>query len=165
MKTNKIIKIENVFTNKERKKLLKDCYPLLIDGKELGLFYNKDVYPGKQTHPTLHLHPGFSWAHDHILRLVEEKIGLNFEIQKSWILCIKGKIEDTHWHTHTSDYSCVYYMRTTPPFGNGTFFKHGFVEAPENSIICFPSDLKHTAPASPFRFERYTLAINLNIIR
>ena len=33
-----IIKIENVFTNEERKKLIKDCNPLLVDGKELGIF-------------------------------------------------------------------------------------------------------------------------------
>ena len=157
-----IIKIENVFTNEERKKLIKDCNPLLVDGKELGIFYNKKVYPGKQTHPTLHLHPNFTWAHNHILNLIQEKTKLNLEVIKSWILCTRGKATDQLWHKHNADYACVYYMRVVTPYDTGTFFRNGFFPAKQNSLILFPAHLEHSAPASYFRFKRYTMALNLN---
>ena len=70
------------------------------------------------------------------------------------------------WHSHyTNDnvsFASVYYLQTLPFFSNGTLFEDRFVRAPQNSMIIFPAHLVHTAPTSPFRFDRYTLSLNLN---
>ena len=43
--------IKNVLTNKERKKLIEDAKPYLIDGEDLDRLMNENGYsfPGKQT--------------------------------------------------------------------------------------------------------------------
>ena len=70
--------------------------------------------------------------------------------------------EDIFYHQHTSDYSCVYYIKTLPYFNSGTLFKdYGFVRAKQNSLILFPSHLYHSTPGSIFRFKRYTMAFDL----
>ena len=48
--------IKNVLKKNERKQLIKDCQPFLIDGKELSKRFSKGKYPGKQTLDNLHRH-------------------------------------------------------------------------------------------------------------
>ena len=153
----KIHQIEDVFSNKKRKKLIKDCQPLL---KDLG-----EGYPGRQTYGDLYLHPDFISPINHILKIILKKTKLDLVIDnKVWINWTNGKNKDFSWHDHPSDYALVYYMKIPLPFfSNGTLFEDGFVRAPQNSMIIFPAHLLHTAPTSPFRFDRYTMAINLNI--
>jgi len=148
--------IKNVFTNKQRRKLIKDCQPLIVD---LGW-----QFPGRQTYPTLHLHPDFTSSMNDILGIVYKEIGLSLVISKSWVNWTNGEKEQINWHTHPSQYSLVYYMKTPLPFfSNGTLFRKGLFKAPQNSIIVFPGSMEHTAPSSPFRFNRYSLAMELNI--
>ena len=152
--------IKNVFTNKQRRKLLKDCQPLIVD---MG-----PQFPGRQTYAELHLHPDFTSSMNDILGIVYKEIGLSLVISKSWANWTNGNKKDIAWHIHPSQYSLVYYMKTFPFFSNGTLFEEpmGFVKAPQNSILVFPAKLRHTAPPSPFpfRFGRYTMAMDLNIV-
>ena len=149
--------IENVFTNQQRKKLIKDCQPLL---ENLG-----DQYPGRQTHATLHLHPDFTFPINDILKIVLKETGLDLVVaDKVWINWTNGSKKDIGWHCHPCDYALVYYMKTPLPFfSNGTLFRNGLFKAPQNSMIIFPAEVEHTAPTSPFRFDRYTMALDLNI--
>ena len=147
--------IKNVFTDGQRHKLIKDCQPLLLQwGKK---------FPGRQTRSHLHLHPDFISPIQEMVRIIFQETGLNFVISKSWINWTNGKKKDIAWHRHSCDYALVYYIKTPLPFfSNGTLFEDGFVRAPQNSMIIFPAHLVHTAPTSPFRFDRYTLSLNLN---
>ena len=148
--------IKNVFTNKQRRKLIKDCQPLLLErGPE---------FPGRQTHSTLYLHPDFISPINDILRIANKETRLNLEIKAAWANWTNGKKEDIAWHRHQCDYALVYYIRTPLPFfSNGTLFRNGLFKAPQNSMLIFPSHMEHTAPSSPFRFDRYTIAMDLNI--
>ena len=148
--------IKNVFTNKQRRKLIKDCQPLIVD---MG-----PQFPGRQTYAELHLHPDFTSSMNDILGIVYKEIGLSLVISKSWANWTNGNKKDIAWHIHPSQYSLVYYMKTPLPFfNNGTLFRKGLFKAPQNSIIVFPGSMEHTAPSSPFRFIRYSLAMELNI--
>ena len=149
--------IKNVFTNKQRRKLIKDCQPLLLErGPE---------FPGRQTHPTLHLHSDFIFPINDILKIVLKETGLDLVVaDKAWINWTNGSKKDIGWHNHSCDYALVYYMRIPLPFfSNGTLFRNGLFKAPQNSMIIFPAEVEHTAPTSPFRFDRYTIAMDLNI--
>ena len=145
--------IKNVFTDGQRHKLIKDCQPLLLEwGKK---------FPGRQTRSKLHLHPDFISPIQEMVRIIFQETGLNFVISKSWINWTNGKKKDIAWHRHSCDYALVYYIKTPLPFfSNGTLFEDRFVRAPQNSMIIFPAHLVHTAPTSPFRFDRYTLSLN-----
>ena len=154
--------IKNVFTNKQRRKLIKDSQSLLENLEDNSGLY----YPGRQTHPTLHLHPDFTFLINDILKIVLKKTGLNLVPSKAWVNWTNGKKKDIVWHNHSDyDYALVYYMKTPLPFfSNGTLFREGLFKAPQNSIIVFPGSMEHTAPSSPFRFSRYTMAMDLNLI-
>ena len=148
--------VNDIFSKEERKKCLKDLQPLLVK------FPN---CPGKQTHPTLHLHPDFTFLINDILKIVLKETGLDLVVaDKVWINWTNGSKKDINWHCHPCDYALVYYMKTPLPFfSNGTLFREGLFKAPQNSMIIFPGDREHTAPSSPFRFGRYSLAMELNM--
>ena len=163
--------IKNVLTNDERKKLLKDIQPLLVDGTKLAMatlganYYEHPLlrFPGKQTYDTLHLHPKCIPILNYMVELVNKEMGKNLMLIKAWANWTNGKKKDMGWHDHRNDgeYAAVYYMKTFPLFSNGTLFRDGLVKAPQNSMLVFPAELEHTAPSSPLRFGRYTLAMNL----
>ena len=148
--------IKNVFTNKQRRKLIKDCQPLIVD---MG-----PQFPGRQTYAELHLHPDFTSSMNDILGIVYKEIGLSLVISKSWANWTNGNKKDIAWHIHPSQYSLVYYMKTPLPFfNNGTLFRLpiGFVKAPQNSLLMFNPDLEHTAPTCPFPIDRYAFAMEM----
>ena len=59
----------------------------------------------------------------------------------------------------------VYYLKTLPFFSNGTLFEDGFVRAPQNSMIIYPSTVLHATPMYPFPFiDRYVMSIDLNFM-
>tara|TARA_B100000287_G_scaffold234638_1_gene221000 strand:+ start:183 stop:683 length:501 start_codon:yes stop_codon:yes gene_type:complete len=156
--------IKNVLTNKERKKLIKDCQPHLLDSEEMGRRSGKASpprYPGKQTLGNIHVIPCFTSPIEKIARVVADTVREDLILSKSWINWSTGKKTDMGWHTHPVDYSAVYYIKTFPLFSNGTLFEEGLFKAPQNSVLIFPSYLMHSAPSSPLRFSRYTLALDL----
>ena len=100
---------------------------------------------------------------DQNVERIKEISNLDLKIVKSWVNEDSGRKEDICYHTHSSDYSCVYYIKTLPYFNSGTLFKeYGFVRAKQNSLILFPSNLIHGTPSYPFSFiKRYTLAVDM----
>tara|TARA_B100000287_G_scaffold58288_1_gene51227 strand:+ start:251 stop:802 length:552 start_codon:yes stop_codon:yes gene_type:complete len=171
---DKIYVIKNVLKEKERKKLLEDSIHLLVGTKELReIFKTNSEYPGKQTAPDLHKRPEFQPLMEKIASQAGAKISLNsgrthitLEMKAAWVNWTNGTNKDICWHNHSRyDYSIVYYLKTFPFFSNGTLFREpiGFIKAPQNSMLVLPGHLDHTAPTSPFRFNRYTVAIDLNI--
>ena len=162
----KILKIKNIFTDEERKRLLRDCESLLYPGDNLVTFKNNFAgkYPAKQTYANLYEHPKFKDAHIYLLNLINERTKFDLKISRSWILKTTGKSSDQCWHNHlpnNAKWVAVYYIKTQPYFDNGTNFEHGFVRTPQNSLLFFPASLNHAPPTSPFRFSRYTLSIDL----
>ena len=164
-------KIDNVFTEEQRQKLLSDFKPFLLDAKQQSA-WNLDVpeYPEgfdwfKISFPTLHLVPQFKELHENVLNLIKKECGLNLKIAKSWVNLSNGKRKKVQYHTHPDgpEYSCVYYIKTFPFFSNGTLFKdYGLIRAKQNSLMIFDPNLEHSTPSSPLPFERYTWAMDLN---
>ena len=168
----------NIFSKEEREKLIFDVQPLLQDGKYISAkeFGGDGVYQEgfewfKITNPTLHLHSSFTSAHDRIIEVVKDELGLDLRVVRSWINLSDGRNIKRVWHNHhresygfdNSEYSMVYYIKTFPFFSNGTLFKNeGFVKAKQNSLIIFPSHLDHSTPGSIFRFKRYTMPFDLS---
>ena len=153
--------IENVLTDDERKKLIEDSIPLLLSSEEMGEIHKGRRYPGKQTFADLHLDSKFRSVVYKMLNIIFEKTGLILDVSSVWVNLTNGNKDIIAWHNHTSDYTLVYYMKTFPFFSNGTLFEVGLTKAPQNSVLIFPGYLNHTAPSSPFRFSRYTMAFNL----
>ena len=158
-------KIHNVLSNQERKKIIKDIQPFLMDGESLGKYYNtSDSFPGKQTISNLHQQSEFVSVIKKIEDIIKKEINLDLEVTKSWV---KYSNSDTqlNWHTHHCAYASVYYMKIPLPFfSNGTLFEDGMVRAPQNSMIIFPAHLLHKPPTNPFPFiDRYVMSIDLNI--
>ena len=158
-------KIHNVLSNQERKKIIKDIQPLLMDGEQVGKYYNTSrSFPGKQTISNLHQQSQFVSVIKKIEDIIKKEINLDLEVTKSWV---KYSNSDTqlNWHIHHCDYASVYYIKTPLPFfSNGTLFEDGFVQVPQNSMIIFPAHLMHSTPKYPFPFiDRYVLSINLTI--
>ena len=153
--------IKNILTDKERKKLIKDVQPLLLSGEEMQkLLHGIEYKPGKRTFADIQLHPDFKIVQQRVVDKINKYTKLNVGVCKSCIFLTRGK--DIFWHTHPdADWAAVYYIRTFPFFNNGTLFRHGLFEAPQNSIIIFPSHLEHTAPTFPFRINRYTWGMDL----
>ena len=161
----KISVVENIFKEQERKYYLKIIKPLMTSSSVLEFHYD-GKYPGRQTLPLLHMHPDFKSFMDRILEITNKDIGVNLKITEAWGNWTNGNSNDIGWHTHHCEYAAVYYLKTSF-LNNGTLFKkYGLIQAPQNSIIIFPGHLMHTAPTfwrnNPFRFNRYTIAINLN---
>ena len=101
--------IKNVLTNEERKKLLEDVQPLLVDGESIYLGDFNKSYPGKQTHPTLHLHPDFIPTLNYMVELVSKEIGKNLTLHSASAKWTNGKRKDINWHIHSGiDYAAVY---------------------------------------------------------
>ena len=86
--------IKNVLSNDERKKLLEDVKPLLVDGPVLAAFYNFGSLPGKQTHDTLQLHPDFIPALKYMVEFVSKEMGKNFELKKACVNWTNGDKKD-----------------------------------------------------------------------
>ena len=157
--------IINILTDNERKKLIKDCQPYLLDSEQLKKKFGGD-YPGKQTESNLHYISCFKDPIDKILYKIKNELKQDLGIQKAWINWTNGNPQDIGWHTHPyAKFSAVYYMTL---HNCGTQFEDSFVETELNSLLVFPSDLLHTAPASRFkynRYERYTMALDLTYER
>ena len=178
----KIYKIYNVFSNKERKKIIKDCQPLLLTGSQLADYYNETKpYPGRQSHPTVHLNSNFKWVYDIFLKKIKEELKFNFSVHKSWFKYTVGGANDISWHNHTYDnvsFTSVYYIKTNRFLSGGTMFtdsfnitsenkhkkrKHEFVRSPQNSLLIFPSNLVHSTPNVLFRNDRYVLSTDFHL--
>ena len=156
-------KILNVLSNKDRKKFIKDIKPFV----KVHVNENNITFTGKQTLSNLHEQPMFASLMNNIIDKIKKEIKLNLEIRRSWVKWSNGKEEQMNWHHHyvykDTSFAAVYYLKTIPFFSSGTLFKDGFVRAPQNSMIIFPSHVLHTTPRHPFPFiDRYVMGMDLN---
>ena len=158
--------IKDIFTREERLQLLEDVEPLLVDGDYLSLYHTgkRGNYYGKQSHPTFHLHPDFKGVHDRFVDAIKQATHLDIETTQSLINWSDGS-QDLNWHTHSSQWCGVYYLKTFPFLNGGTQFEDKFVRAPQNSLLFFPCNLKHSAPNSFVRYTRYTIAVLYDLIK
>ena len=161
-------KIHNILSNEERKKIIKDVQPFLMNREQMNIRYNNtNFYPGKQTEDSLHLKPEFALVMNKIIDKIKKEIKLNLEFRRSWVKWSNGREDQVNWHHHygykDTSFAAVYYLKTIPFFSSGTLFKDGFVRAPQNSMIIFPSHVLHTTPRHPFPFiDRYVMGMDLN---
>ena len=156
-------KIHNVLSNNDRKKFIKDIKPFV----KVYVNENNITFTGKQTLSNLHEQPMFAFLMNNIIDKIKKEIKLNLEIRRSWVKWSNGKEEQMNWHHHyvykDTSFAAVYYLKTIPFFSSGTLFKDGFVRAPQNSMIIFPSHVLHTTPRHPFPFiDRYVMGMDLN---
>ena len=163
-------KIDNIFTEEQRRNFIKDIQRFLIDGREVNTYYGGEgkYQEGfdwfKLTHSTLQLVPEFKELHQHMVDVIKKECGLNCEIKKSWVNLSNGKRRKVSWHNHKGgpDYAGVYYIKIFPFFSNGTLFKdYGLVKAKQNSLMIFDPTLDHSTPPSPLPLERYTWVVDL----
>tara|TARA_R100000008_G_C3504205_1_gene125282 strand:+ start:84 stop:569 length:486 start_codon:yes stop_codon:yes gene_type:complete len=146
--------IRDIFSKEEREKCVEDLQPLLVYIPNCN---------GKQTYPSLQGHPDFIPLLDRILKLSREHTGLDLSIGNAWGKMSDGKKKSTGWHHHSyegMDYTSVYYIKVPFLMRNGTLFRDGLVEAPENSLLIFNSHLEHSTPRHWFGIERYILSVN-----
>ena len=108
---NSIHIIDNIFSNKQRKKLIKDSHPHFFVGGE-----DSDLNKGRLKTSYLHLHKDFKSPSRQIVSLFEKDLKVRLEIANLWITSTRG--ESIPYHTHYFDYSCVYYMKTNPLLRN-----------------------------------------------
>jgi len=161
-------KIHNILSNEERKKLIKDVQPFLMDREQMNIHYNNTAfYPGKQTDDLLHLKPEFTSLMKKIIDKIKKEIKLDLEVRRSWVKWSNGREDQMNWHHHyiyeDVSFAAVYYLKTLPFFSNGTLFEDGLVRVPQNSMIIFPAHILHTTPKNPFHFiDRYVMSMDLN---
>ena len=153
---NEVFLTKDVLTEPQRKRLLEDLQPFLKDFPG---------WPGKQSNQNLHLCSQFDAIFKRFLEIATGMVGeaLRWGSEEGTVSFFNettGRKKDIAWHSHPSDFSGVYYIKTFPFFSNGTLFRDGFAKAPQNSLLIFPSHLEHTAPSSPLRFKRYTMGLN-----
>ena len=155
--------IGNIFTNKQRKELLEISKSILVDGDVLGEKFG-DSFPGKQSHPFILDYYKFKTFFDIMESKIEEVTRKNLKFITAWANWTNGKKKDVAWHNHPkADYTFVYYLKLPPFFNNGTLVEEpvGLVKTKQNSLLLLPGKLYHTAPSSPLRLDRYTLAGDL----
>lgn len=139
---------------------------ILEDEKRSSLFYRLEKHYSRrgENYPSLQTP---EYIHDY-LRRVEPQIMKIFmsllkikNIDNCWALCVLNSGESV-WHTHENcKRTCVYYLQN--PEGLGTEFDYKGrkfrIDLPTNSLMSFPSDLKHRPP-DHIKYPRYTFAIN-----
>ena len=152
-----IYRIINVFDNKRRKQILEQSKIFMEDSEA---FEDGKFFPGRQTRNNLHHRIPFAASFE---RRIGKFTGLNLAVINSWANWTNGNKRDIAWHSHPYPYTGVYYLKTFPFFSNGTLFREKFVKAPQNSLLLFPGHMEHTAPSSPLRVDRYTLAMEFEI--
>ena len=150
-----MIIIKNLLTEEQRKNLIKKSQPILVSSPK---------YPSRQTHPEMHLFPGFVPISNIFLEAIEKEVGRELRITKCWITYVTGKKEESKWHTHLNcDLTAVYYIKTLRFLNSGTEFeKKGLVRVSQNDMLIFDPKLVHRPPRYPFQFKRYTLTLELS---
>ena len=159
-KTNKELKygikiFYNVFSKKERLKILNQFKPLLR---------KVDNYPGLQTDPNLHIICNYN---SHIFNPfieIKKRTKIVNSIYKSWINYTDSELKYLSWHDHMKspyDKTCAYMLEN--PEKIGTWFliedKIYKVKCPTNSLILFSKNLIHSVPYD-IEKPRYSLAID-----
>ena len=164
-----VFRLDNVLSSERRKKIITDAEKIGLGDTEYWYEANRGLkkLPGRQTRNDLHRIEDFRWLVREFRGIAEEILKRKLVIDGAWVNWTNGKKRDICWHSHDHDYALVYYVKVFPMFSNGTIFKNKngekvFYKANQNSLLLFPARIEHTAPTSPLRFGRYTLALDLD---
>lgn len=104
-----------------------------------------------------------------ISKCINPENQFKLEIVKSWINH-QDKNTPQNWHRHSyCTMTCVYFL--TNPEGLGTEYQIDTSGGPirfsckmkENSLLCLPGKLLHSAPAVKNKKERYSIAVDFNV--
>ena len=97
---------------------------------------------------------------EYITEQVKSVSGRDVKIDRMWGKWINGEKEHMNWHHHLpNDYSTVYYLKVPSFMRNGTLFEEqGLVRTEENSLLIFPSRLKHSSPSYFWKGDRYIVS-------
>jgi len=145
----------NVFSKKERLKILEQFKPLL---------YKIDCCPGLQTDSNLHtICNSNSCMFDPFVK-IKERIKISNPIHKSWVNYTDSKLKYLSWHDHMlspCDKICVYMLENPEKIGTWFLIEDQIykVKCPTNSLILFPNHLTHSVPYD-IKKPRYSLAID-----
>ena len=151
---NNITIFDDIFTNSERNKILKQFKPLLT---------NIQDFPGLQTYANLHfVCKENNFYFDPFIK-IKQRTNIKNSIFKSWVNYTDSELEYISWHDHMSspfNMTCVYMLEN--PEKIGTWFlvneKIYKLKCPTNSLILFPTNLLHSVPGN-IKKPRYTLAM------
>lgn len=164
-----VFRLDNVLSSERRKKIITDAEKIGLGDTEYWDEANRGLkeLPGRQTRDDLHRIEEFRWLVREFRGIAEEVLKRKLVVDGAWVNWTNGKKRDICWHSHDHDYALVYYVKVFPMFSNGTIFKNKngekvFYKANQNSLLLFPARIEHTAPTSPLRFGRYTLALDLD---
>ena len=143
--------VNNILSLEKRSKCLEDLQPLLV---------HLSGCPGRQTHPTLHLHSDFNELTEIIIKKVGTFVGKDVNVSRMWGKWVSGRREHMNWHNHLpNDYSMVYYLKVPGFMRNGTLFKSkGLIRTKENSLLIFPAELMHSSPSYLWKGDRYVIS-------
>ena len=146
----------NILSLEKRNKYLEDLQPLLV---------HLSGCPGRQTHPTLHLHSDFNELTEIIIKKVGTFVGKDVNVSRMWGKWVSGRREHMNWHNHLpNDYSMVYYLKVPRFMRNGTLFKSkGLIRTKENSLLIFPAELMHSSPSYLWKGDRYVISADFTV--
>jgi|TARA_E500000318_G_C3496295_1_gene186553 hypothetical protein len=140
--------IDNIFSTKTRKQLIKNCKKVL-ERQDTGWWC-----------PNISKHPDFCEAVNRLVLLTKNKLNHNLKVDNAWIAVCDGS-ESVNFHNHPEyDYSVIYYMQTRLN-NSGTMFEKGFVKTKQNSLLIFDAKLKHKIPSYTPWSERKTLVLDI----
>ena len=170
---DKILTIENILSEDQRKELIKITEPLFLTGDELNQVASdvnsKRDYTSsniKQTFPYLHNRLDMKDILVTMIKKIHEKTNMRFVVESVWANLSFPVKRELLWHNHPTPWSGVYYSEVLPFINNGTLFKnHGFVKAKQNSLLIFPGEEFHSQPTWPLFVRRHTLAMDFQFYR
>ena len=148
--------LDDIFSNKHRKQLIKDYKSVSFLDTEL-----------RESTVNLGLNEKYRSSCTYIVDSFEKNTGIKLILKNAWIS--RSTRTTAIFHNHENyDLGCVYYMKTQPLLRNsGTMFRFPdgdrLFKAPQNSAILFPANLTHSVPPQFLPLSRYTLAMELNV--
>lgn len=166
-----IFKVDNDVFVKEYNVLLEDKRTYLINKIdyliERGFVCEEGSVPPIQTPPSLHAELKNDAVFVSLLTKISNLIGTYYDspliLAQSWAN-ISTETNCYAFHKHTSDLSCVYYLKNTHPF-HGTYIDNRVViPGDENSILLFDGKILHSIVNMPpeigVKDYRYSIAFD-----
>tara|TARA_R110000744_G_scaffold259725_1_gene374805 strand:+ start:267 stop:749 length:483 start_codon:yes stop_codon:yes gene_type:complete len=154
----KFFKKENIFTDTQRKKLLKITKPLMVTK------FNSPTMKGLSTRGDLHKLSGFKFYVNKLKSIIEKQYKEKFTIFKCWGRYTQG--DHLNFHSHVAvDLTLNYYLKNSSGLGTLVRTKNEEINlgGKENSLAVFNASLLHSVPDSSDKLERYTFIVDLNI--
>ena len=152
----KFFRKENIFTEAQRKKLLKLIKPLMVTK------FNSPTMKGLST-KVLNELPEFKFYINKIKLIIEKEYKEKFTVFKCWGRYTQG--DHINFHSHFGvDLTVNYFLKNSRGLGTlvRTRKEEVHLGGKENSLAVFDASFLHSVPDSPNKLDRYTFVIDLN---